>query len=90
MDIGVRGSRFAVRGSRFAVRGSRFAVRGSRFVVRGSWLLVLGLTRPAGLALRATFGSLPSAISTTFRLSRSARLWFVRWWFWGIGVGGER
>ncbi len=39
--------------------------------------VVSGLTRPAGLALRATFGSLPSAISTTFRLSRSARLWLV-------------
>ena len=33
-----------------------------------------GLTRPAGLALRAACGCLPSAISTAFRLSRSARL----------------
>jgi hypothetical protein len=33
-----------------------------------------GLTRPAGLALRAADGCLPSAISTAFRLSRSARL----------------
>jgi hypothetical protein len=30
--------------------------------------------RPAGLALRAAYGCLPSAISTVFRLSRSARL----------------
>jgi len=62
------------------VRCLLFAVRCLRFLVLGSWFLVLGLTRPAGLALRATFGS----------LSRSARLWFVRRWFWGIGVGGER
>ncbi len=44
-----------------------------------------GLTRPAGLALRATFGSLPSATSAAFRLSRSARLWRVEsgeWRFW--------
>jgi hypothetical protein len=49
-----------------------------------------GLTRPAGLALRAAYGCLPSAISTAFRLSRSARLRIVESGEWRVESGESK